>query len=92
MSLDAANGVASLIMFCTGIHEPIKDRFIAPAAQQRVFNMFRQNFLGRFPDGFVISELEHRGETTIPVANSGPLRDKSDHNLNEILDRLASDF
>jgi len=62
------------------------------AAQLHVVSWFRQYFLGKFPSGIVISELEYMGRTTSATEAPTPLRTFGQPRLNEVLDALAHDF
>jgi hypothetical protein len=62
------------------------------AAHLRALELFREDFLGRFPDGVVISELEYLGATTIAPLRPGTLHYLGKPAVNRILDALTADF
>jgi len=62
------------------------------AAQLHVVSWFKDYFLGRYPTGIVISELEFMGRTTSATEAPTPLRTFGQPRLNAILDALAHDF
>ena len=62
------------------------------AAQLRVRELFQADFLHRYPDGIVISELEYMGRTTSAPNQPGPLRIAGRPALNRIMEALTADF
>jgi hypothetical protein len=79
-------------MICLGSPQSSPTPFESEAAQLRVVELFRRNFLARYPDGIVISELEFMGRTTAAPSSPGPLRLPGRGNLNQVLDALSTDF
>jgi hypothetical protein len=66
--------------------------FESTAAHLRALELFRKDFLGRFPDGVVISELEYMGATTIAPLRPGALHYLGKPAINRIMDALTADF
>jgi hypothetical protein len=64
----------------------------AEAAQLRALELFRRYFLRRFPDGVVISELEHLGATTIAPWQSRMIQYPHRPQVNKVLAALAQDY
>jgi len=79
-------------MICLGPQKVARHRFDAEAAQLRIATSFRSDFLSRYPDGFVTSELEYQGGTTAAYAAPRPLRTPGKPYVNRALDAMASDF
>ena len=79
-------------MICLGTPQMAPSALQSEAAQLHVVSWFRQYFLGKFPSGIVISELEYMGRTTSATEAPTPLRTFGRPRLNEVLDALAHDF
>jgi hypothetical protein len=79
-------------MICLGSPQSAPTQLEAEAAQLRVVQLFRADFLRRYPDGIVISELEYMGRTTAAPNNPGPLVIPGKARLTAVLAALASDF
>jgi len=79
-------------MICLGSPQASPTRLEAEAAQLRIVQLFGADFIRRYPDGIVISELEYMGRTTAAPNQPGPLRIPGKPGLNRVLDALASDF
>jgi hypothetical protein len=78
-------------MVCTGPSAISPTRLEAEAAQLRVLEWFRPDFLARHPTGIVLSEYEYMGRTTSAPVRPGPLR-TNNADLNATLDGLATNF
>ncbi|HWB99078.1 MAG TPA: hypothetical protein VG672_20360 [Bryobacteraceae bacterium] len=78
-------------MVCTGPSNISPSRLESEAAQLRILEWFRPDFLGRHPTGIVLSEYEYMGRTTSAPRQPGPLR-TSNRDLNATLDGLATNF
>jgi hypothetical protein len=79
-------------MICLGSPQLAPTSLHSEAAQWQVVQWFREYFLGRYPTGIVISELEYVGRTTSAIEPPTPLRMFGQPRLNQILDALAHDF
>lgn len=79
-------------MICLGSPQLAPTSLHSEAAQLQVVQWFREYFLGRYPTGIVISELEYVGRTTSAIEPPTPLRMSGQPRLNQILDALAHDF
>ena len=79
-------------MICLGTPQMAPSALQSEAAQLHVVSWFRQYFLGKFPSGIVISELEYMGRTTSATEAPTPLRTFGQPRLNQVLDALAHDF
>jgi len=79
-------------MICLGSPQDSPTRLEAEAAQLRIAQLFGADFIRRYPDGIVISELEYMGRTTSAPNQPGPLRIPGSPRLNRVLEALASDF
>jgi hypothetical protein len=79
-------------MVCLGTAQMSPGRLQSEAAQLHVMSWFRDDFLRRFPNGEVISELEYMGRTTTASGSPTPLRTFGRPRLNKVLDALAHDF
>lgn len=78
-------------MMCAGPHlgaTPVEGE----AAQIRAVQLFTANFLKRYPDGIVLSELEHMGVIGFPPKEPGPIIIPGKPWLNEVLRALTADF
>ncbi|MBC7926165.1 MAG: hypothetical protein H7039_10965 [Bryobacteraceae bacterium] len=78
-------------MICTGTADSSPTRLESEAAQIRIVEWFRPNFMSRHPTGIVLSEYEYMGRTTSAPLNPGPLR-TANPALNKTLDGLATNF
>ena len=79
-------------MICLGSPQGNPTPLESEAAQLFAFQWFRADFLRRYPDGVVISELEYLGRTTAAPATPTPLRFPSKPAIDRILGALAEDF
>ena len=79
-------------MICLGSPQSAPTPFEAQAAQLRIVQLFRSDFLSRYPDGIVISELEYMGRTTAAPNQPGPLIVSGRSRLNQVLAALTEDF
>lgn len=79
-------------MICLGSPQGSPSHLEAEAAQLRIVQLFRADFIRRYPDGIVISELEYMGRTTAAPNQPGPLLIPGKPGLNAVLAALASDF
>jgi len=79
-------------MVCLSPQNIARHKFDAEAAQLRIATSFRSDFLARYPDGFVTSELEYQGGTTAAYSAPRPLRTPGKPHVNRVLDAMASDF
>lgn len=64
----------------------------AEAAQLFAVELFRRDFLRRFPGGVVISELEYLASTTIAPRDPGLLQYRGATAINRVLSALAADY
>lgn len=60
-------------MICLGTPQISPNKLQSEAAQLYVVSWFRDYFLGKYPTGIVISELEYVGRTTFPIEAPTPL-------------------
>jgi hypothetical protein len=79
-------------MICLGAPQLSPSSLQSQAAQLYVVEGFSKYFLGKYPTGIVISELEYMGRTTSATEAPTPLRTFGRPRLNEILNALAHDF
>jgi hypothetical protein len=79
-------------MECLGNQNLAPSSLESEAAQLRAVEMFRADFLGRFPGGIVLSELEHLGATTFPPRDPRGIQYPGRPGLNEVLRALAQDY
>jgi hypothetical protein len=79
-------------MICLGSPQSAPTPLEAEAAQLRIVQLFRADFLRRYPDGIVISELEYMGRTTAAPNHPGPLVISGKARLTAVMAALASDF
>ncbi len=79
-------------MICVGRQQVPRHRFDAEAAELRIATSFRANFLQRYPNGFVTSQLEYQGGTTSAFTAPRPLRTPGKPAVNRVLDAMATDF
>jgi len=82
----------ALAMICLGSPQSAPTPLEAEASQLRIVQLFRADFLRRYPDGIVISELEYMGRTTAAPNHPGPLVIPGKARLTTVLAALASDF
>ena len=79
-------------MICLGDQGVQLQRWDAQAAQQRVYELFRDDFLKRFPTGDVISELGFMDRTTKAPEHPGLRQYPGRPRLNSIMKALTDDF
>lgn len=79
-------------MICLGSPQSAPTQWEALAAQLKIVELFRADFLRRYPDGIVISELEYMGRTTAAPNHPGPLVIPGKARLSAVMAALASDF
>jgi hypothetical protein len=79
-------------MICLGSPQAAPTHLEAEAAQRRVLELFRADFVKRFPDGIVISELEYMGRTTAAPNEPGPLQFPGSPTLSRVMEALTKDF
>lgn len=79
-------------MICLGAAQDRPRGFEPEAAQLRMRDLFRADFLRRYPDGIVISELEYMGRTTAAPDAPGPIRFTGKPRVNAVMDAMSADF
>lgn len=79
-------------MVCLGSPQSSPTHLEAEAAQLYAVQLFRENFLSRYPNGIVISEYEYMGRTTAAPNAPSPIQYPGRPRLNQVLDALSSDF
>jgi len=79
-------------MICLGSPQASPNHEDANVAQLRAVELFRQNFMSRYPTGIVLTELEYMGRTTRAPISPGPLQLRGGGGINAVLEALTRDF
>jgi hypothetical protein len=79
-------------MQCLGNQNIAPTWLESEAAQLRAVEMFKADFLRRYPDGIVLTELEHLAATTIAPREQRGIQYPVRPGLNRVLQALATDY